>query len=143
MIHGHSSNIQADTLFESNTYQRLPSDISISTNIDQENEVIDSQNLDQVLVDQALTEEIKYRSQIIMVDKPIEKDEMVDMMIDFLNQTSHSTSTAIHVDDVLDRKESSNTSISTHPYPPINRTGPISDHDRPYVEYGHLGTYLH
>ncbi|CAF1511608.1 unnamed protein product [Adineta ricciae] len=24
------------------------------------------------------------------------------------------------------------------PYPPINQTGPVNDHDRPYAEYGHL-----
>lgn len=131
------------------------SDISISTNIGQENEarqqenkkeeeseVIDSQYLDQVLVDEALTEEMQYLSQIISVKKPVEENEMVDMIIDLLNQTSHPRSTVIHVNNVSNTEQSPKTNISTHPYPPINQTGPIHDHDRPYAEYGHLGKHF-
>ncbi|CAF2793174.1 unnamed protein product [Rotaria sp. Silwood2] len=31
------------------------------------------------------------------------------------------------------------TLINTHSYPPTNMVGPISEHDRPYSKYGHLG----
>ena len=29
--------------------------------------------------------------------------------------------------------------VSTHHFPPINQVGQVSDHDRPYAEYGHVG----
>jgi hypothetical protein len=34
------------------------------------------------------------------------------------------------------------TIISTHSYPPTDQVGVVSDHDRPFAEYGHLGRYL-
>ncbi|CAF5162417.1 unnamed protein product, partial [Rotaria sp. Silwood1] len=30
------------------------------------------------------------------------------------------------------------TLINTHPYPPTNMVGSITEHDRPYSKYGHL-----
>jgi hypothetical protein len=29
----------------------------------------------------------------------------------------------------------------SHPYPPINQTGQVAEHDRPYADYGHLSMY--
>lgn len=36
----------------------------------------------------------------------------------------------------------SSSTISIHPYPPTNCVGQISDHDRPYAYYGHLGMFF-
>ena len=41
-------------------------------------------------------------------------------------------------DDDDNQNEGSPFIIQSSSYPPINRTGRISDHDRPYAEYGHL-----
>lgn len=32
--------------------------------------------------------------------------------------------------------------IVKHPYPPIYRRGVVMDHDRPYADFGHLGSFL-
>ena len=50
---------------------------------------------------------------------------------------------------VPDRQDSPSSStdqrasiIVKHPYPPIYRRGVVLDHDRPYADFGHLGSFL-
>jgi hypothetical protein len=69
---------------------------------------------------------------------------MIEQLHDILETTMNTTTSTEYTQDnelktssVLASSPSSSSS-SSHPYPPINQTGPIAAHDRPYADYGHL-----
>ena len=77
-------------------------------------------------------------SSIIHMEKPV-NDPIADVLIEYMDQTNE-----LHdeTDDNATENESESDSIiitSAHSYPPINRTGQIADHDRPFTDYRHLG----
>lgn len=81
-------------------------------------------------------------SSIIHMEKPM-NDPIADALVECLDQIDE-----VHdgIDDNVTENESECDSIiitSSHPYPPINRTGQVADHDRPFADYGHLGRYTY
>jgi Geminivirus Rep catalytic domain len=122
---------------------------------DEEDEIIsdDEQDINEILHN-ARDEEIRQLSQFIITEQPI-SDETAQFFIRqldlALDKTKTITTTNMDVNDInndqqiltscLSSSSSSSSiipTISKNLYPPINQTGRVEDHDRPYAEYGHL-----
>ena len=146
------------TLFDSNTYERILSSVHKKQNqlAEEEEEEEDDDDdddahehhethsfsneklFDQRHLDNERDQEIQHLTQIIRKEQPV-NDNIAHIIRQQLNS---SLETNIH--DIQESKlePSSITSTSTvsiaHPYPPIDQTGSIASHDRPYADYGHL-----
>ncbi|CAF2979311.1 unnamed protein product [Rotaria socialis] len=57
---------------------------------------------------------------------------LVDGITEINNNNHH------HCDEIQEQRHTSSLTNFYYPYPPINQTGPIAEHDRPYAEYHHL-----
>ena len=138
-IHTHPRHFQPGTLFDEQTYERIRSNVENPSNkfkAEEEEEEDDEDNNQQDLhdlLDQARATELEYLSQLIDRDRPTSANEIADILLELIGNVSKPTaSTRVKTD------EGSQTSFDTVSYPPINQTGPIADHDRPYADYGHL-----
>ena len=69
---------------------------------------------------------ITYLTQRIQITQPVNDVVAKLMMDELLNDTNENVSLL---------------SPSSSVYPPVNRRGPVADHDRPFLEYGHLGMH--
>ncbi|CAF1296120.1 unnamed protein product [Rotaria sordida] len=107
------------------------------------------QDLNEIL-NKARDEEMQQLSQFITDQKPID-DEVAQVMISQLDLTLNQMKarTLINVNDNNKDQQQILTSPSIitvittqHSYPPMNQTGQIKDHDRPYAKYGHLNRQI-
>ena len=71
---------------------------------------------------------ITYLTQRIQITQPVNDVVAKLMMNELLNDNNENVSSLL-----------SSSSVSV--YPPVNRHGPVADHDRPFLEYGHLGMH--
>ena len=146
---------QEGTIVDSNTYDRLLSEatrkaeernnlaIHRARNSDEkvETEEIRSSNGS---VNEERTAEIQQLSQIMIAEQPTD-DEMAQFILAELNLaldrpniiTSLATNTA-NTQQQQSQLVASNLATQQRPYPPVNQTGLVADHDRPYADYGHL-----
>ncbi|CAF1515717.1 unnamed protein product [Rotaria magnacalcarata] len=76
--------------------------------------------------------EMQRLSQIIQATQPAEDDDAAHLVHIIMNESNVQLQTSSSIDT------STTTTTTPHPYPPINQTGTITDHDRPYADYGHL-----
>lgn len=151
---------RAGILFDSKTYEEMLSTVYHQDNITQgEDKTNDNENLedendeedeeedpifneklfDQTVLNDERAKEIQNLTQIIYNTQPSNDDlshiimqQLNDLLVTIVNDDNEQHT----------RKEfqpSSIASATLHPYPPVNQTGPIADHDRPYADYGHLG----
>ena len=88
-------------------------------------------------------QEIQRCTQMIQTSQPT-NDIVANIISQQFNDRLGTTIT-INYDDndsragQNDKLETSFTTSSIqHPYPPINQTGLVEDHDRPYADYGHF-----
>ncbi|CAF1311227.1 unnamed protein product [Rotaria sordida] len=105
---------------------------------------LNEEPFDENILTQTRNHEIERLSQVIVESQPI-NDEIAATIIEQLDLVIDA---AVPVDSiVLDSVERLSTQeevplissmIATHPYPPIYQEGIVSDHDRPYADYGHL-----
>ncbi|CAF1650972.1 unnamed protein product, partial [Rotaria sordida] len=104
------------------------------------------QDLNEIL-NKARDEEMQQLSQFITDQKPID-DEVAQVMISQLDLTLNQMKarTLINVNDNNKDQQQILTSPSIitvittqHSYPPMNQTGQIKDHDRPYAKYEEFG----
>ena len=68
-------------------------------------------------------------------------DDITSAIIQQLNDVVNATAVDHINQDEVSRESLTTSSIQTItslPYPPVNQTGFIADHDRPYADYGHL-----
>lgn len=95
------------------------------------------------LLDHTRKEELKRLSQLIIHDLPTD-DNIAQIIIEKLNFVMDITSVQDMDTDSSTQATSfaSSSRVSIYSYPPINRTGQVNDHDRPFADYGHLGMYL-
>lgn len=113
-----------------------------------------------ITLQQIRQEEIQQLSHTMIQDRPRE-DPMAELLLEEINSIFKDriskpdsttddnnqqfppsrpptmTATAT-INDDDHQKKGSPFIVTSSPYPPINRAGPVSDHDRPYAEYGHL-----
>ncbi|CAF1491267.1 unnamed protein product [Rotaria sp. Silwood1] len=159
---------QPGTLIESDVFQRIQASVDNKLNKiiikkeeeeeqqqqqqqqENEEEETDSdkeQDFNQILI-KARDEEIQQLSQFILTEKPI-NDETAQFIINQLNLTLEKTKTMTSInvnDNNKDQQQiltspsiiTVTTTTTQHSYPPINQTGHVEDHDRPYAKYGHL-----
>lgn len=116
---------------------------------------------DQSFVNDLREKQLEHLTQTIRNNRPVD-DEMADIIIKHLDDFLVTTTLADHFilstttatdnktndnddDSNLDNQEPNRVEVSSilssiekHPYPPVNQTGVVKDHDRPYVDYGHL-----
>ncbi|CAF1468639.1 unnamed protein product [Adineta steineri] len=100
------------------------------------------QGLDNILTETGAND-IEYLSQLIIRDLPTGHNEVANVLMDLLdlvNDRKITTSNMTDIDNISIDESISKQIISSHPYPPINQTGAVMDHDRPYADYGHLDT---
>lgn len=97
------------------------------------------QNLDEFL-DQARTDELDRLSQLAKEHFPT-NDIVAEIIMEQLDFAIDQTRLEETNDIIIEEANSISSSTSSiHSYPPINQTGQINDHDRPYADYGHLGS---
>jgi hypothetical protein len=134
---------QPGTLFDSNTFESIRSSVySQPKNITSKEKKEEEQERNQEEGEyEARGEEIQRLSQSIICELPADHNEIADALIELLDLIDNTTSNIVN-DSGTDREEASNAVNSTRPYPPINQTGVVEDHDRPYADYGHLGMFL-
>jgi hypothetical protein len=124
-------------VFNSRTYEQILSSVYESKNMKGMEEDDDEQSLNEIL-NQARALEIECLSQSVIRERPMHRCEVADTLIELLNNLVDNTGSSMIKSDDIDSEESSKMIVSTHPYPPINQTGLVVDHDRPYADYGHL-----
>ncbi|CAF1390193.1 unnamed protein product [Adineta steineri] len=151
---------QQGTLFDQKTYEQILSSVYNPKNINDKKEerdnnhdgdgdddddddntdndsVLNEELFDEKAINDEREQEIQYLTQVIQANQPM-NDDLVGIMMQEINDTLEIT-----IDDDNQTQSELQTSsshiISTqHPYPPVNQTGLVKDHDRPYAEYGHL-----
>lgn len=132
-------------LFDTQTFQRIQANVNptSSSNIsmvkkeEQESDDDDpisgnQQDINDIL-HQARTTEMEQLSQIIHRDRPTNINEIVDILLQLIGNIPESTA-VVSTDEPL----KTTTADNVYVYPPLNQTGTVADHDRPYADYGHL-----
>ena len=135
-------------LFDTQTFQRIQANVnpaaaaSSSSNIsmvkeEQESDDDDTtsanqQDINDILY-QAGTAELEHLSQIIQRDRPANANEIVDILLQLIGNIPESTA-VVSTDEPLETTTTDNVYV----HPPLNQTGTVADHDRPYADYGHL-----
>ncbi|CAF5089870.1 unnamed protein product, partial [Rotaria sp. Silwood1] len=91
------------------------------------------------------TNEIERLTQLIIRERPADHNEVADTLLYMIGLVNNPTTTSsmIDVDDMNTDNHQTTSSlskviISTQPYIPLNQTGIVAEHDRPYADYGHL-----
>jgi hypothetical protein len=145
------------TLYSSKTYEQIFSatyrspDILEHSEDEVEDEVDDVMTFDeqqqdlQEILCQAREDKMQALSQQAVTTKPVD-DEFAELIINELDLRAASANSIrnMDVDDdddaaATDEPDPASPVISPqYSYPPVNQTGPILDHDRPFAEYGHL-----
>lgn len=143
---------QRDTLFDKKTYEQIFSSVYNPKNINDKKEEKDDSDDDDTNSDHVSNEalfdekalndereqEIQYLSQVIQASQPMD-DDLVDIIMQGFNDTLETTINDNDSNQAQSELQTSSLIISTqHPYPPVNQTGTVKDHDRPYADYGHL-----
>ncbi|CAF3876334.1 unnamed protein product, partial [Rotaria sp. Silwood1] len=146
---------RSGTLFDSNTFERIQSTVytrqedtkkindemkQVEEDDDDDNDNNnDGKNLDDIIRN-ARAQEIERLSQAMIKNRPIHDNEVANDLLYLLNNpTEHKTVSLVSLnDDNIGYQTTTTTMLDNHPYPPINQTGPIADHDVPYADYGHL-----
>ena len=105
---------------------------------------IDERELTEEALHIERAQEIQRLNKIIQDEQPLD-DDMVLTMIDELNRVLEATNDIVKhstrdspIQSDISVLMPTTTTTTTHPYPPIDQTGSMSDHDRPYGDYGHL-----
>jgi hypothetical protein len=142
------------TLFDSNTYERIRSSVfnpkyinDTDEDDDDDDDVSDNELFDEQALNNQREHEIQHLSQLIRANQP--KDDYLANIImqqlddddddDILESTMNNDND--NNNQTQSRLQTSSIIVTTtqhHPYPPVNQTGPVEDHDRPYADYGHL-----
>jgi hypothetical protein len=104
---------------------------------DEEDDEDDDENrsLDKEVFNDLHEQEIQRLSQIIRATQPAEDDDVAHLAHIIMNDSNAPLQTSSSIDTSTTTTPATST---PHPYPPINQTGTITDHDRPYADYGHL-----
>ncbi|CAF0991888.1 unnamed protein product [Didymodactylos carnosus] len=134
---------QPSTLFDSETFERVRSAVSspldkttMETEEEVETEDEDGDEQEQGLADvltQTRATEIERLSQSIVNDRPSHTGEFADVLIQLLDDIPENPIPTMMESD------NANTAMATRrSHPPIDQTGFVDDHDRPYADYGHL-----
>jgi len=141
---------QPGTLFDSNTYEQIFSSVynndvdNYDANDDDDGGDDDDDNdgsnknlFDQQALYNERAQEIQQLSQVIVDNQPMDDNiakNIMQQLQDILDTTKN-----MNDDNQVQSELQISSIISTeHPYPPINQTGIVDDHDRPYADYGHL-----
>ena len=139
---------QPGTLVDSNTFDRLLSTTHTianrkataawhSSSSDDDEMVTDErQGLDEIL-NVARAAEIQELSQILLAEQP-PNDDTAQFILGQLNIALDRTNTIAPSATTAVRTQQQQQPQQQRPYPPINQTGLVDDHDRPYADYGHL-----
>lgn len=153
---------QPGTLFDSHTYQAIfssvyhPTDLSGKADDDVDDsdreptEGEEEQHQQQPFNERAFNDErdqeIEQLSQAIRADRPFD-DDFANLIMEHENNPFETTTNDQNQNRVQSQSRVSSASSSSSaivnskapcPYPPVNQTGRVADHDRPYAEYGHL-----
>ncbi|CAF4781223.1 unnamed protein product [Rotaria sp. Silwood1] len=146
---------QAGSLIDSKTYAQMLSEVYAPPNIkckeeeeeynsENLNNVTDEQLFDEEVLDQQREQEIQRLTQVIRTDQPKDGNVAANIIMQQLNDILETTRPTINCDNndpmVPNQLETSSiiSTVSQHPYPPVNQTGLVHDHDLPYADYGHL-----
>ena len=142
---------QPGSLFDVSTYDRILSSVmeeratkSKDTDIDEHEQYDDSvehhpnsETFDHMYINHQRSQELQHLSRVIHNEQPMD-DDMADIVVQQLNEILDEIEDMD--DDATENEQETSAMISnTHPYPPINQTGLVADHDRPHADYGHLG----
>lgn len=135
---------QSGTIFNSATYEQVFSSVyqtQEKSDGDEKDEKDDKDEGDTAAVDQrADLHEVLYRARetelnalaTAAVSQRPADDETTEFILNELglrSETRRAHETA---------QDTSVSLISGRSYPPVNQTGPVGDHDRPFAEFGHL-----
>lgn len=143
---------QPGSLFDVGTYERIVHDVmeeesTKNKDIDIEDDEQYNDNdehqlndkiIDPMHIDHERTRELERLSRVIHSEQPM-NDDMTKIIMQQLDEILQGIE---EMDDVAteDEHEISSMANSTRPYPPMDQSGLVADHDRPYADYGHLGT---
>ncbi|CAF4786174.1 unnamed protein product [Rotaria sp. Silwood1] len=146
---------QAGSLIDSKTYVQILSEVYAPPNIKckEEKEEFNSEDLnddtdehlfDDEILNQQCEQEIQRLTQVIRSSQPEDGNETASIIMQQLNDLLATKQTAIINDNENPISQhpigtyATTSTMIQHPYPPVNQTGLVQDHDRPYADYGHL-----
>ncbi|CAF1434531.1 unnamed protein product [Rotaria sordida] len=142
---------QAGSLFDVEAFERIKLNADKRTKItiikeetDEDNDN-DSKNVFDDISHPTTTNEIQRLTQLTIHERPEHHNEVADILLDLMGLVNNTTttttvSTIVDINDmnIDENKTSSKMNIFSHPYVPLNQTGIVAEHDRPYADYGHL-----
>ncbi|CAF4079530.1 unnamed protein product [Adineta steineri] len=107
----------------------------------------DDDENNEYILNETNANDIEHLTQLIIREKPKEHNEVADALMDLLQLVNDPTTTTTASSMMIDTNDENidqtsemiiSSTSSDHPYPPINQTGIVTEHDRPYADYGHL-----
>ncbi len=140
---------QAGSIIDPATFARIEASVFNELNTvikeDEDEDQDEEQTLEDILY-QAREEELERLSQYMNENQPTPANEIIDILLELINTvpTTTTATTTTTTSTILDTSNTDEiaeaTTINRHSSypPPINRTGRVTDHDRPYADYGHL-----
>ena len=97
---------------------------------------MDDERLNELALETEKEKEAQQFYKTILGTRPM-NDTLADLLLEGLHlikpQVTDNEKRRSHIEP-----HKPSTMISTHPYPPIYRMGLVSEHDRPYADYGHM-----
>ncbi|CAF2260335.1 unnamed protein product [Rotaria magnacalcarata] len=129
------------------TYSFGHAPVTEYNNCENEDETkIDDESFHQIVLNYEREHDMQQLFQAIRNTQPM-TDTIATLMMQQLNllvdgiieiNNNNNNNNHHHCDEIQEQRYTSSLTNFYHPYPPINQTGPIAEHDRPYAEYHHL-----
>ncbi|CAF1440991.1 unnamed protein product [Adineta steineri] len=137
---------QAGSIISPTTFARVETTVCNKINATEQISDDDDENNRDIL-NETNANDIEYLTQLIIREKPKEHNKVADALMDLLQLVNSPIVTTTASSMMIDTNDSNidqtsemiiSSTSSDHPYPPINQTGIVTEHDRPYADYGHL-----
>ncbi|CAF1437120.1 unnamed protein product [Adineta steineri] len=139
---------QAGSIISPTTFARVETTVYNKINAsEQGSDDDDDDENNEYMSNETNANDIEHLTQLIIREKPKEHNEVADALMDLLQLVNSPIVTTTASSMMTDTNDNNidqtpemiiTSSSSDHPYPPINQTGIVTEHDRPYADYGHL-----